>query len=166
MLELDPQTPQRLPLEGRAAHCEAIDTLLGWAERSIGVFDHNLGDTGWNTPRRVEILTQFFQRSRLARLEVFLRDASRFHASLPRLAALLRTRAHAFCVYQVGDEALGLYDPFMVVDQRHYWHRFHFEHARGEIGVLLPDPASDLDKRLAEIREVSGPALPVTVLGL
>lgn len=166
MLELDPESPLLLPLDGRAAHAEAIDTLLSWAQRSIGIFDNDLSEPGWSSPLRAELLTRFFQRSPQARLEIFLREPGRFHTALPRLAALWRLRTHALSIHQVGEDALGLFDPFLIVDQRHYWHRFHFEQARGEIGVCQPEYANQLLRRLQEIREVSGPATAVTVLGL
>lgn len=166
MLDLDPATVQCLPLEGRRAHTQALDLLVSWARRQIGLFDHDLGDTGWNGSERIRLLTDFLQGSRLARCEIFLRDAGRITARFPRLANLLRSHGHAVTIYQVGEDAQALYDPFLIVDGRHYWHRFHYEQARGEIGVQQPQYASELARRLHEIKEVSAPAAQTTVLGL
>jgi len=166
MLDLDPTKAQCLTLEGRQAHADALDLLIRWAERKLALFDLDLCDNGWNTASRAQALGDYFQRSRLARCEIFLRNASRFSARLPRLMSLLRNYAHALSIYQLGEEGQHLYDPFLIVDDRHYWHRFHFEQPRGEIGVQQPEYAAELARRLAEIKEISTPAAQVTVLGL
>jgi hypothetical protein len=166
MLRVDPESAQCLPLEGRLAHAEALDLLLGWAQLTVGVFDFDLLDTGWNSPRRIAVLSAYFQRSRNARLEIFLRDASRINLHLPRLLALLRTHGHACRILEVGEEAQAVYDPFAIVDNRHYWHRFHYAQPRGELGVQQPAYAAELARRLREIKEVSVPAASPTILGL
>ncbi len=166
MLELDPAQARCLPLEGREDHARAIDLLLGWAERKVSLFDFDLCDNGWNSTLRAEVLRSFFRRSRLAHCEIYLRDASRVALRLPRIMALLRSYGHALTIYQVGEEGQQVYDPFLIVDDRHYWHRFHFDQPRGELGVEQPRYAFELARRLAEIKEISSPANQATVLGL
>lgn len=166
MLDLDPTQAQCLPLQGREDHAQAIDLLLGWAERKIAIFDFDLCDNGWNTAPRAQVLTSFLRRSRLARCEIFLREASKVALRLPRIVELLRGYGHALTIYQIGDDGQQLYDPFLIVDDRHYWHRFHFEQPRGEIGVQQPNYAAELARRLSEIKEISTPASQISVLGL
>ena len=68
--------------------------------------------------------------------------------------------------YETQAEAKGVYDPFSVMDERHYVHRFHYEQPRGLLALDEPQGAHAFVKRFAEIWDASAPAASATTLGL
>ena len=57
-------------------------------------------------------------------------------------------------------------DPLLIVDGRHYLHRFHVDHPRAALGVEEPLGAKPLVTRFEEIWGTGEPGLAATVLGL
>jgi hypothetical protein len=69
-------------------------------------------------------------------------------------------------IHQTNQDAQGVYDGFIVADDAHYVHRFHFDHPRGE--WVLNDIAhtQGLLRRFEEIWSASAAAVSATTLGL
>jgi hypothetical protein len=59
-----------------------------------------------------------------------------------------------------------VYDPFAVIDERHYVHRFHYEGSRGVLALDDVPSAHGFVQRFEEIWEASAPAVCATTLGL
>ena len=54
----------------------------------------------------------------------------------------------------------------MIVDERHYLHRFHIDHPRAELGIDVPPDARPLVNRFDEIWATGEPGITATTLGL
>ena len=161
-----PPLPQQQRLETLAEQVAAIDRLVGLARLSIRVFDGDLAQMGWNSAARAERLAAFLRGSRNARLEIIVHDTRWLEGSAPRLTTLLRQFSHAITIYRTGAEARAAADPLLLVDGRHYLHRFHLDHPRAVLGIDAPQDARPLITRFEEIWATGEPGLTATTLGL
>ena len=84
------------------------------------------------------------------------------------LPARLRCCAlrYAMTIYRTGAEARHAIDPLLIVDDRHYLHRFHFEQPRATMGIDQPEQTRPLAMRFEEIWATGEPGVNATVLGL
>ena len=149
-----------------APQLSALDELIKLAQREICLFDYDLHDTGWNRVERIEVLRQFLLVSRANRLRIAVHDTNYLSIHCSRMLSLLRTFSHAFTLHRTLTEAKHVHDPFLLIDTRHYWHRFHYQHARAEVGILQPETVQLMRKRFEEIWLASEPGITATVLGL
>lgn len=158
--------PRQETLATVAAQVAAIDELVGLARQSIRVFDRDLSETGWNSPGRASLLAQFLRRSRNAKLDVIVHDTRWIEASCPRLVSLLRMFGDRVTIYRTGAEARAAADPLVIVDGRHFVHRFHVEQPRASLVIEDPHLARPLVNRFDEIWATGEPGLSGTALGL
>jgi hypothetical protein len=161
-----PVPPRTVELASLAEQIAAIDELIGLAQRRIRVFDQDLSQTGWNQAARIDRLATFLRETRGRRLDIIVHDTHYLESACPRLLGLLRTYSFAITIYRTGTEAKLATDPLVVVDDRHYLHRFHFEQSRAAMGVNQPDQTRPLATRFEEIWATGEPGLNATVLGL
>jgi len=148
-----------------AEQSNAIDLLLGLAVQRVRVFDVDLSQCGWNTTQRVESLARFL-RTRDATLELIVHDIRWLEAQGARLVQLLRQFGHAMTVYRTGPEARHAMDPLLLVDERHFVHRFHIDQPRASVAIDMPQLAKPLVARFEEIWATGEPGLGASVLGL
>ena len=158
--------PRHRTLETINEQIAAIDELVGLATQSIRVFDVDLSQTGWNGVARSEKLAAFLRGSREARLEIIVHDTRWLESSGARLMALLKMFSFGITVYRTGAEAKGAMDPLVIVDGRHFLHRFHIEQPRAALGIEQPQDAQPLINRFEEIWATGEPGITATVLGL
>jgi hypothetical protein len=144
----------------------ALDQLVALAQSSIRVFDYDLSEMGWNAPARADKLAAFLRGSRMAKLEIIVHDTRWLESSCPRLVALLRAFSDRVTLYKTGPEAKGAADPLVIVDGRHFLHRFHVEQPRASLVTDDPHLARPLVNRFEEIWATGEPGLTGTVLGL
>ncbi len=144
----------------------AIDELIELARESIRVFDRDLSDMGWNDAARAERLIAYLRRDRNARLDIIVHDTRWIESSCARLTNLLRTFSHAITVYKTGAEAREAMDPLVVVDGRHFLHRFHIDQPRASLAIEQPVAAKPLVTRFEEIWATGEPGVAGTTLGL
>ena len=149
-----------------AEQIAAIDELIGLAQHRIRVFDHDLSQTGWNQAPRIDRLAAFLRGTRGRRLDIIVHDTGYLETGCPRMLYLLRTYSHAMTVYRTGMEARHATDPLVIVDDRHYLHRFHIEQARATMGIEQPEQTRPLANRYDEIWATGEPGINATVLGL
>jgi len=158
--------PRQETLTTVRAQIAAIDELIGLATQSIRVFDTDLAETGWNSAARSARLAGFLRGSRQARLDIIVHDTRWIESSCPRLIALLTTFSHAVTIHKTGPEARGASDPLVIVDGRHFVHRFHSDQPRAALAVEQPHAARPLVDRFEEIWATGEPGITATVLGL
>ena len=158
--------PLAVELTTVAAQISAIDQLIGLAQRRIRVFDQDLAQTGWSQPARTERLAAFLRETRGRRLDIIVHDTHYLESACPRLLGLLRTYSHAMTVYRTGGEAKLATDPLLIVDDRHYLHRFHHGRPRAAMAVNQAEQTRPLVTRFEEIWATGEPGLTATVLGL
>ena len=145
---------------------DAIDQLIDLARESIRVFDRDMSEMGWNAAERARRLNAFFRHSRNAKLDIIVHDTRWIESSCPRLVNLLRTFGHAITLYKTGPEASGAMDPLVVVDGRHFVHRFHADQPRAALAIEQPVATRPLATRFDEIWATGEPGLSGTTLGL
>lgn len=157
--------PQLRKLAGNAQYNDALDTLFGRPGRKLRIFDRQLG-SGYVGVRRQELLRQFLLASRSNRIQIVVHDAGNLQRDCPRLVLLLRQFADAININETEPQAKGVYDPFAVMDERDYVHRFHYDDSRGLLGLDDLQGAHGFVQRFEEIWEASAPAISATTLGL
>ncbi len=161
----DEPNPQHAPIFGNAEYEAVVDTALQKATSRIRIFDSTLGK-GYNSLHRTDLLRQFLLTSRRNTLQIVLHDASTMDRNCPRLLNLLRTYGHAISIHETHPTAKSVYDPFVIVDDRCFVHRFHFDEMRGLSAVDDPIGTHTFIERFSEIWEASSPAKSATTLGL
>ena len=157
--------PQHSPIYGHVEYEAAIDTLLQKAAARICIFDNTLGRE-YNSSRRLEWLRQFLLASRRNVLQIALHDTRTLDRDCPRILALLRTHGHSITIHETHANAKSVYDPFVIVDDRCFVHRFHFDEMRGLLALDDPIETHTFIERFAEIWEASSPSVSATTLGL
>jgi hypothetical protein len=158
--------PRREALESLAAQVAAIDELVSLAKHSIRVFDIDLSEMGWTSAARAAGLGRFLRGSRMARLEIIVHDTRYLERSCARLRNLQRRYTHAVAIFRSGAEARGAMDPMVLVDDRHYLHRFHVDRPRAALGIEQPQATRELLLRFDDIWATREGELPGTTLGL
>ncbi|HKB83337.1 MAG TPA: hypothetical protein VKD04_09055 [Burkholderiales bacterium] len=161
----DEPNPLHSPIFGNAEYETAIDTVLQKATSTIRIFDHTLGRE-YNSPRRAERLRSFLLASRRNCLQIVLHEVRTLDRDCPRILHLLRTYGHSISIHETHPAAKSVYDPFVIVDDRCFVHRFHFDEMRGLLGLDDPIGTYAFIERFGEIREASSPAVSATTLGL
>jgi hypothetical protein len=161
-----PIEPREAHLDTVAAQVAAIDELIDLASQRVQVFDVDLSQGGWNQAARIDRLTRFLRRAPNARLEIIVHDTRWIEASCSRLTALLRQYGHAMTLYTTGPDARSAMDPLVLIDERHFLHRFHIDQPRATLAIAMPQAAKPLVARFAEIWATGEPGLSGTVLGL
>lgn len=158
--------PIFLKLESAEAYRDAIDQAISQAEHTIRIFDFNLENCGYNSLRRYDLLRTFLLANRNNRLEIILHDTDYLVRFCPRLLNLGGQFAHAISVYQTTSQVKDLYDPFIIIDQTHFVHRFHYDHPRAALVFNDLAGAHEFEERFDAIREASTPFSLGAPLGL
>jgi hypothetical protein len=158
-------TPQHTPLLGNAEYEAAMDKVLAKAQRCIRIFEHTLG-RGYNSPQRFDLLRHFLLASRRNRVLIVVHEPHTIDRNCPRILNLLRLHSHAISIHETHANAKSVYDPFTVVDDHSYVHRFHFDEMRGLLALDDPIGTRTLSERFDEIWEASSPTVSATTIGL
>ncbi len=136
--------PRESRLDTVAAQTAAIDELIGLAQQKLQVFDIDLSQTGWDTAARAANVVAFLRRAPSARFELIVHDTRWMEGSCPRLLNLLKLYSDAITIYRTGDEARVAMDPLVIVDGRHYLHRFHIDQPGAALVIENPQLAMPL----------------------
>lgn len=161
----DALTPDTV-LFGEGLYREAIDHVIGLAQRELRIFDHDLGLGDYASLRRCAQLQDFLSRSPGNRLTIVLHDTARFAQQYPRLFGLLKTYGHAMCIYETNDQAKVARDSFIVADRQHYLRRFHIDQPRFRYATDDPETAQMLCQRFDELLEATSHTVATHSLGL
>lgn len=165
MTEDPTNPPLRRLLESESDHQQALDEVLVRAKRQVWIFDRAL-DARWDRPQRVEWLRRLCLASPRNLVRIALHDPESMVRNTPRLRALLEPCAHVMSVHRTRDEALRAEDPLVIVDGRHFVHRFHADLLRGVLALDDPESAQSRIQRFEQIWAASDPGLSGTTLGL
>jgi hypothetical protein len=158
-------TPQHIPLSGDREYDAALDKVMVKAQRSIRIFEHTLGH-GYNSPQRFEMLRRFLLVNPRNRLQIVVHEPRTIDRNCPRMLNLLRLHSHAISIHETHSNAKAVYDPFAVVDDHSFVHRFHFDETRGLLALDDPIGTHVLAERFDEIWEASSPTVSATTIGL
>jgi hypothetical protein len=166
MTEETVNAPQHRMLNGESEYEEAIDEVIGRAERSLHIFDTDLASGGYNTARRAEALRTFLMKNRANRLVMVLHETEHLTCHCPRLMNLLKLHSHAISILQTHEHGRVASDPVVIADEAHYVHRFHSEGARALQGLGDHAGARQLEERFGQLQEAAAPAVFAVTLGL
>jgi hypothetical protein len=145
---------------------EAIDQVIGAAERTIRIFDISLSNRGFNTPARADRLREFLVRGRAHRLLIALHETELLERENARLLTLLRQFPMSIEIHRTLAQARNASDPFVLADDHSVWHQLHSEQPRAVVAVHSPADALPISQRFDEIWDLSEPAVSATTLGL
>lgn len=159
-------SPQQRLLQSRQEYIEALDEIFLRARHSLRIFDNTLEWSGYENLARHEALNGFLSSSRHNRLMLVVHNADFLVRHCPRLMELYRRYTHVFEIRQTLNEAKHVYDPFVIADGKHYVHRFHHAHDRGEIVFDDVEYSGLLLRRFEEIWQASEANVAATTLGL
>ncbi len=161
-----PAKPEYRRLEGPLEYEQAIDAIIQQASHQLRIFDYDLRNQGYNSPHRFELLQNFLLAGRTNHLAIVLHDTRYLDSECPRMMNLIKQFSHAVSVFQTTAEARVASDSFIIADDAHFLHRFHYEHPRAALSLHDKEAALDLIRRFNEIQALSEPAAPATTLGL
>jgi hypothetical protein len=116
--------------------------------------------------RTPDLLHQFLRTSRRNHLQIVVHDARTIDQNCPRILNLLRLHSHAISIHETHSNAKSVYDPFTLVDDHSFVHRFHYDEARGLLALDDPIGIHALAERFDEIWEASSPTVSATTIGL
>lgn len=150
--------PQHTRLEGSTDFIAALDTLFGLARRKLYLFDRDFADQGYDSAARHETLRNFLLASPANRLLMLAHDTAHLATRCPRMMTLLHQFGTCMFVYQAPKHLQHISEPFCVADESHCVRRFHFDDARGILGLHDPENARALQSRFLEMWTVSRPA--------
>ncbi|MBI3939175.1 MAG: hypothetical protein HY323_19565 [Betaproteobacteria bacterium] len=157
--------PQFHNLLGSSEYEAAVDESIARAQWSVRIFDRRLGSR-YNSPLRYDLLQHFLRLHRANRLYIVLHDTANLQRDCPRLVTLLRQFSHAVRINKTLKIARHVYDPFVIIDENHYVHRFHYEHLRAEQALNDLAGTKLLLQRFDELWEASAPSVSATTIGL
>ena len=156
---------QQEKFDGQAGYEYAIDTLIAKAKKRIRIFDKQ-ASPAFNSVKRYELLRNFLLASRDNRLYIVLHDAGYLTTNCSRMMLLLRHFSHGIAIHETQQHAKHVYDPFTVIDDSHYAHRFHYDNVHGLMVLNDSAGAHEFNDRFDEIWEASFPVASATTLGL
>jgi hypothetical protein len=153
-------------ITSQAESLQAIDEVIGAAQRTLRIFDYTLGNRGFNSPERAEKLRAFLVAGRAHRIQIALHEPEHLHRECPRLIILLRQFPMQIEIHRTLQQAREATDPFVTADDHSVWHQLHFSQARAVVAVHSPQDALPIVQRFEEIWELSEPAVSATTTGL
>jgi hypothetical protein len=145
---------------------EAIGEVIREAGKTLRIFDYTLENRGFSSPARIEAIRHFLLAGRAHRLMIALHEPEQLERNAPRLVMLLRDFSHAVAIHRTTGQARGATDPFVLADDHSVWHQMHHDHPRAIVALHSPENAIPLEKRFAEIWELSEPAVSAFTTGL
>lgn len=145
---------------------EAINVVIPHAQRTLRIFDFNLEDGGYNSPARYAMLQKFLLASRANRIDIALHNTDYLSRYCPRILRLQEQFSHAIQIHQTSEEAKSAQDNYIIVDNAHYIHRFHYDAPRALMALYDPAGALTLSRRFDEIWQKTTPSIFATTLGL
>lgn len=163
---LDPPPPERLLLSTRREYLDALQRLIGLAQRELRIFDADFSDLKIDTPQTHERLCAFFARGRDNRLYVAVHDTEYIRNYCPRLLDLLRRHSDRMHIHQTQGDATRAQDSFLLADKLHIVRRPVRAQPRASLKLNDPQECQAIYLRFAEIWDSSYPAISATTSGL
>lgn len=128
------------------AYHEAVIQVLERAQRTIDCLDTDLARSALPGARAVELLGQFLNARRDARLRLLLHDSGHLARHCPRLLDLYRQRGHQITIAELAEEHRREMRVFVSADGRDLATRFHAAQARGKLALDAAPVAAPLDE--------------------
>ena len=158
--------PERRVLSTRKEYRDALEQLIGLAERELRIFDPDFSGLDFNSPQKCELLRAFLLRSRSNRLYAAVHDADHIRNYCPRVLDLLRQFSDRMFIHQTQDEAARVQDCLVLADRLHFVRRPVCAQPRATLVLYDDQDSQGMFLRFSEIWDSSFPAVSATTSGL
>jgi hypothetical protein len=151
--------------ESTREHDRMMSELIAGACASVRIFEFALG-RAYASRERGALLRAFLLGAPDRRISIIVHHDGELARTCPRLASLREQFGSRFTLRITLPGVRHVSDPFIIVDGRHYLHRFHYAQMRAASGVDDPVGAQQLLLRFGELWDASVPAPSGSVAGL
>jgi|SRR3990172_4957262 len=163
---MDSPQPERVLLSTRREYLEALQRLIGLAQRELRIFDADFFHLKIDSPRTHELLREFLLRGRDNRLYIAVHDTDYIRNYCPRLLDLLRQFSDRMFIHQTQDDAARAQDSFVLADKLHVVRRPVQAQPRAALRLNDERESQTIYLRFSEIWDSSFPAISATTSGL
>ena len=163
---MDSPQPERVLLSTRREYLEALQRLIGLAQRELRIFDADFFHLKIDSPRTHELLREFLLRGRDNRLYIAVHDTDYIRNYCPRLLDLLRQFSDRMFIHQTQDDAARAQDSFVLADKLHVVRRPVQAQPRAALRLNDERESQTIYLRFSEIWDSSFPAVSATTSGL
>ena len=122
-------------------YVSALNTLLAQANRLVRIYDWDLFGGGYETPARIQLLTDFCKVGMGRQVRILLADDAYLKRDAGQMMNLVRVWGHVLQVRVRDSEPSPATDCFVLVDERGALKRFDKDNAKG---VMYPNSRSDV----------------------
>ena len=157
---------ERLLLSTRREYLEALQQLIGLAQRELRIFDADFFHLKIDAPHTHELLRDFLLRSRDNRLYIAVHDSEYIRNHCPRLLFLLRQFSDRMFIHQTQGDAARIQDCLVLADRRHFVRRPVQAQPRAALKLNDEPESQGMYLRFSEIWDSSFPAVSATSSGL
>jgi len=147
---------QHVRFESFREYEDRFDALVPRATSVIRVFERRLS-ARYNSSVRCELLREFLRGDATRQFLVVVHEAAPLVQDCPRLLRLALEYHPRVKMRQTAPTARHVQDPCMVVDDRHYLHRFNYASMRSTQGLDDLPGAQQLIERYEEVWEGAAP---------
>ena len=158
--------PQRSLLSTRKEYRDALERLIGLAQRELRIFDADCSDLDIDSPRNYELLRAFLLRARNNRLYIAVHDSGHIRNDCPRLLNLLRQFSDRMFIHQTEGEAAGAQESLVLADKLHFVRRPVQAQPRAVLRLNDERESQGMHLRFSEIWDNSFAAVFATTSGL
>lgn len=164
--ETNTAEPERQLLSTRREYLEAMERLIGLAQRELRIFDSDFSELRIDAPRTHELLRDFLLRGRDNRLYIALHSTDYLRNYCPRLLNLLRQFSDRMFIHQTEGDAARAQDSFVLADKLHLVRRPVQAQPRATFRLNDEQESQGIFLRFSEIWDSSIPAVTATTSGL
>ena len=157
---------ERVLLSTRAEYLEALDRLIGLAQRELRIFDADFSGLRIDSPRTHELLRAFLLRGRDNRLYIAVHGTGYISNYCPQLLRLLQQYSDRMFIHQTQGDAVRAQDSFVLADRSHCVRRPVQAQPRAALRLNDKQESQGLYLRFSEIWDSSLPAVSATTSGL
>jgi len=154
------------PFDRYADYDRAMLTLLGRAEKHLGIFDPDLKTGPIASLQGVGRLEAMLHADPKAEVVLLLHDTTHLAARCPRLLNLFRQRGHQFRILVTAQEHRSQMQPFAIADGVHMITRFHADQARGKLCLHEAVETAAFEQRFDALLENAAPASGLATLDI
>lgn len=158
--------PERVLLSTRREYLEAMERLIGLAQRELRIFDSDFSELKIDAPRTHALMRDFLLRSRDNRLYIAVHSADYLRNYCPRLLNLLRQFSDRMFIQQTEGDAARAQDSFVLADKLHLVRRPVQAQPRATLRLNDEQEGQGIFLRFSEIWDSSIPAVTATTSGL
>ena len=157
--------PERLLLSTRREYLDALEQLIGLAQRELRILDADLFHLQLDSTRTSDLLREFLLRGRDNRLCIAVHDTEHLRNHCPRLLELLRRFSERMFIHQTKGDATRAQDCLVLADKRHFVRRPVQAQPRAALRLNDEMESQAIYLRFCEIWDSSVPAVSATTSG-